>query len=113
MAHKLRARSEAPRKKRPAESPAPPATKQARGREPFPEVPAAPTYYPSEEEFAEPFKYILRIKPEAEKGNALVLAVQPESGGKSDPADSNQKEKVLFQGELKHTWYQKRATFTL
>lgn len=77
MAHKLRARSEAPRKKRPAESPAPPATKQARGREPFPEVPAAPTYYPSEEEFAEPFKYILRIKPEAEKFGICKIVPPP------------------------------------
>lgn len=75
MSHKLR--GQASSRKRPAPTSSVPAAKQQREREPFPEVPAAPTYYPSEEQFAEPFKYILSIKAEAAKFGICKIVPPP------------------------------------
>lgn len=61
-----------------SQSPAEPdASKQHRGRPTFPEVPPAPVYYPTEAEFAEPFKYILSIKEEAQKFGICKIVPPP------------------------------------
>ena len=66
-----------PRKKRPTSSAEAPATKQHRVRPPFPDVPLAPSYYPTAEEFAEPFRYINSIKAEAEKYGICKIVPPP------------------------------------
>jgi hypothetical protein len=78
VAAKLRpATGSQPRKKRPSSSAPPPASKQHRTRPPFPEVPLAPSYYPTAEEFAEPFKYIRSIRAEAEKYGICKIVPPP------------------------------------
>lgn len=52
-------------------------SKQSRTRPPFPDVPLAPTYYPTAEEFAEPFRYIRSIRAEAEKYGICKVVPPP------------------------------------
>ncbi|VDK76679.1 unnamed protein product [Litomosoides sigmodontis] len=95
----------------------------------FVRPPFAPTYYPAEEEFADPISYVAKIKPEAEKYGVVKIkpppsfrppfAIDSEKFNfiprvqKLNEIDALTREKLVFNAQLASYWHMQGHAFEL